>query len=84
MDSNQVAFFKQRYSRMSDEELANLLIGRHDRLSEEANAALTQVLEKKNIPEFMREVDEKFKDLNSQARAAAQAVEKQREHNKQS
>jgi hypothetical protein len=59
VDANQVAFFKERYSRMSDEELANLLIGWHERLSEEANAALTAVLEQKNSEAFTREVQDK-------------------------
>jgi beta-phosphoglucomutase-like phosphatase (HAD superfamily) len=84
LDANQVAFFKDRYSSMSDEELTNLLIGRHERLSEEANEALTAVLKQKDPAKLMREVEEKVEDLNSQSRAAAAAVQRQREHNKRS
>ncbi|KPF68406.1 hypothetical protein IP84_10225 [beta proteobacterium AAP99] len=84
MDLNQFEFFKDRYSRMSDEELANLLIGRHERLSEEANAALTAVLEKKDPTAFMREVDEKVADLNAQARAAAAELQMYEDHKQRS
>ena len=80
MDANQVAFFKDRYSRMSNEELANVVVGRHERLSEEANAALTTVLEGKDPATFMREVDEKVEDLNAQARGAAEEIRRQNEH----
>ncbi len=82
MDAEQFEFFKERYSRMSDEELANLLIGRHERLSDEANVALSVVLEQKDPAAFSREIREKVSDLNTQAQAAAQAVQKQQEHNK--
>lgn len=80
MDANEVAFFKDRYARMSDEELANVLIGRHERLSEETNAALTAVLESKDPTAFMREIDEKVEDLNAQARGTAEEVKRQDEH----
>jgi len=80
MDADRVAYFRDRYSRMSDDELATVFINRHERLSEEANAALNQVLEQKNPAEFMQEVDAKVQDLNSQARAAAQVAEQQWEN----
>lgn len=83
MDLERVEFFKGRYSRMRDEELANLLIDRHERLSEEANVALTAVLEKKNVSEFMNEINEKVNDLNRQVQAAREVEYRQRQVNRQ-
>jgi hypothetical protein len=67
---------------MSDEELTNLLIDRHRRLSEEANAALTEVLQGKDPAAFTRELNEKVEDLNAQARAATEEAARYAAHNK--
>lgn len=83
MDLERVEFFKSRYSRMRDEELANLLVERHGCLSEEAEAALSAVLEKKNISEFIREINEKVSDLNRQVQAAREVEYRQRQINRQ-
>jgi tRNA threonylcarbamoyladenosine modification (KEOPS) complex Cgi121 subunit len=83
MDHTQFAYFKDRYSRMSDEELANLFVTRRDHLSEEADLALRQVLSGKNISEFVREANATVDDLNSQAAAAAEAIDRQIAANRQ-
>lgn len=81
MDQSRVDFFVSRYRTMSDEELTNVLIDRHDRLSEEANEALTQVLdEKPDKAAFDREIRAKVDDLKAQANAARIEVETHEAH----
>lgn len=81
MDKSQVDFFVSRYKTMSDEHLTNVLIDRHDHLSEEANEVLTRVLdEKPDKAAFDREIRAKVDDLNAQAHAAKIEVARHEAH----
>ena len=80
MDSAQIKYFQQRYQSMGDEELAVLVATRWDHLSEEARAALSEVLRGKNLPDFIREVNATVDDLTAQARAAGAELKRQQEH----
>ena len=83
MDQAQIAYFQGRYSRMSDEELATLYVTRREVLSEEAVEALRRTLDRRNVPELVKEINAKVRDLNAQAAGAAQELERQRATNRQ-
>ena len=82
MDIEQIAYFKQRYASMGDDELALLVATRREVLSEEARTALAEVLKTKNVGHFIQEVNTTVDDLNSQAHAAGEYVRRQKEHNR--
>lgn len=83
MDQAKIAYFQDCYSRMSDEELANLYVTRREGLSEEAIEALQRTLDRPDVSAFVDEVNAKVKDLNAQAAGFEQEKERQRETNRQ-
>lgn len=78
MDLKQIAYFQDRYSRMSDEELATLVVTRRDMLSEEAVEALQRVLDRRDVSTFLSEVNEKATDVKAQVAGLEQQRERQR------
>ena len=76
MDSQQVAHFIGTYSRMSDEELAFLLVTRGEGLSDEARHALQTVIGTRDPAAFRRELSATQADVSAQIRHASQEAEK--------
>ena len=83
MDLERVAYFHNQYSRMSDEELATLVITRRDMLGEEAIEALQRVLDHRDVSVFAGEVNAKIGDLKAQIEVLDQERERQRATNRQ-
>lgn len=83
MDQEQIAYFQDQYSRMSDEELATLVATRRHVLSEEAVEALQRVLDRRDVSAFLGEVNAKVTDLKAQAAGYEQERERQRAANRQ-
>lgn len=82
MDEQKVAYFHSEYLRMSEEELAHLVVVRGRLLSDEAIAALRRVLQGRNAS-FEVELDAKVEDLRSQAAALQHERERQATVNRQ-
>src|SRR5262245_24054761 len=78
MDLAQIAYLQKRYAQMSDEDLATLYVTRRSALSEEAVEALQRVLDRRDVSAFIRETQAKADDLNAQAAAAEEELQKQR------
>lgn len=67
MNAHQVAHFAVTYARMSDEELAHLYVTRGENLSEEATAALSAEMQKREPGGFRAELTATRVDLAGQA-----------------
>jgi hypothetical protein len=76
MDSQQVAFFIDRYSCMSDEELSYLLVTRGEGLSAEARHALQKVLRSRDAELLHREIAATAADISAQVAYAQQEAER--------
>ena len=76
MDHQQIAYFVDRYSRMTDEELSYLLATRGESLSDEASHALRTVLNGRDLSAFQRELNATTSDVAAQVAHARQEAEK--------
>lgn len=84
MDDQQLAYYRNHYAQMRNDELAHLFVTRRHALSEEATTALRELLAANgSIGEFIREANQTVDDLNAQAAAARLEVERQRDTNRQ-
>jgi len=83
MDLGRIAYSQDQYARMSDEELATLLVTRRDVLAEEAIEALQRILDSRDVSAFVGEVNAKVVDLKVQAAGHEQERERQRATNRQ-
>lgn len=72
MDHSQVAYYKQRYSAMKDDELVYLLAAKLNHLTEEAQAALQHVVRERRIQGLDAEVAATQVDLSAQAEYEAE------------
>jgi uncharacterized membrane protein YqiK len=77
MDNQQIDYFLDRYSKMSDEELSHLLVTRQHGLSEEAREALGQAVQSRDPTKFQREVNATTRDLKAQAEQSSLAAKQQ-------
>jgi ferric-dicitrate binding protein FerR (iron transport regulator) len=82
MNPQQVSFFAERYSRMSDEELSYLIATRGGSLSEEAQTALEAVIAKRNPAAFQREFQATSADVSSQLAHTQREAERRAERDR--
>ncbi|RIX78603.1 hypothetical protein [Acidovorax cavernicola] len=79
MEEAQTAYFLDRYSKMTDEELSYLLVTRGDSLSEEAGNALRIVLSGRNPSGIRDEIRATAADVGAQVQHAHKEAEKKAE-----
>lgn len=77
LDDAQVAYFLDRYSRMTDEELSFLVVTRGDSLSEEASHALRIVLDGRDPSGIRNELKATAADVGAQIQHASAEAKKQ-------
>jgi len=78
LEEAQLAYFLDRYSRMTDEELSYLLVTRGDSLSEEAGHALRTVLGSRDPRGFQNELNATTADVGAQVQHADEEVRKKK------
>ncbi|MFZ6873782.1 hypothetical protein ACO0LF_17120 [Undibacterium sp. Di27W] len=81
MNQSKVLYFQETYSKMRDDELAYLIATGGDGLVEEAQMALTKVLQTRDLKSIETEVALTANDLNSQAAFKFQQMRKQEQLN---
>jgi len=79
LEEAQTAYFLDRYSRMTDEELSYLLVTRGDSLSEEAGNALRIVLSGRNPSGIRDEIRATAADVGAQVERAKEEARKKAE-----
>lgn len=77
MNPQQIAYFVERYSQMSDEDLSYLLATRRESLSEEAQHALKTVLKKRDSGAFQDVMAATSADVAVQVTQKQQEAERQ-------
>jgi hypothetical protein len=78
LEEAQLAYFLDRYSRMTDEELSYLLVTRGDSLSEEAGHALRTVLGSRDPGRFQNELKATTADVGAQVQYADEEIRKKK------
>jgi len=80
MDHSQITYFKSRYAAMSEHELVYIVAARLDHLTEEAQFALKEVLESRNIATLEADVKATAIDLAAQAQHEQEEERKRASH----